>query len=719
MFTALVWWLLLSLIGVLALPLGSFTLRHLPDRGYAASRVLGVLVVSYVAWLVHYVADFAVAVTAGFVVLAGLSIFFGHKRWGAIAASLRQRAAYIAFLEIFCLAVLMMAMQYKLGTGAIAETEKPADFTMLNSLMQARRMPPHDPWLAGAPISYYYFGYYITGLLARLTSTPPGVAFNIGITLIWVLTALMGFAVGHALTHRRRYGLALAFALTVMGNLDYWFRAPHVYQYGDLREKYVMWPDDPAFAAGGKGVAEYLANPVSHNWDYWHASRVVDATEKERLITEFPAFSFFLGDLHPHVMSLPFFLLALSLSLNLLKAPLPGWGAFGSRLSWQVAQVLLLGVTFGSLGFLNSWDFPTVMLVLAVSLAVREMWALGTGLSVRWFLSFAKVGLPIAFLAFASYLPFYRALQTQLQGIEVVKDRTDLYYWPFLFGGFLIVLVPALVLRARGGSPAKAPAAAKPAVPAAEAGSGSERAKKDKPRKKERRAEPRPQAATGPQCVLCGAPPSGSPVCAKCGGEIVDPRPPAELPDARLRKTVGGLGSFLAGAVSPWGRVLVVLAVALALFDVSMSRRPEDLGKPEVANALESMTYQMDDPAVTVFCGWLVLLAMGALARRNETRELAFAHILAAFGFAILAACEWFYFKDLFSMFPHLARMNTVFKFYIHAWVLLAAAAVPLLAWLLRAVWSRWPMSGCAFSSQSTVRASSGRCVRKCSVPSR
>src|SRR5688500_8682348 len=115
--TALLWWLLLSLIGLLALPLSFFTLRHLPDRGYAGSRVLGVLVVAYVAWLVHYHADFKIAVACGFAVLAGLSFFFGRGLWAVHLDFLRRRAAYIVLVEVFCLVVLMAAADYKIGTG--------------------------------------------------------------------------------------------------------------------------------------------------------------------------------------------------------------------------------------------------------------------------------------------------------------------------------------------------------------------------------------------------------------------------------------------------------------------------------------------------------------------------------------------------------------------------------------------------------------------------
>ncbi len=46
------------------------------------------------------------------------------------------------------------------------------------------------------------------------------------------------------------------------------------------------------------------------NWWWWRATRVIDTLSGgqslDYTITEFPIFSFILGDLHPHVMNLPF-----------------------------------------------------------------------------------------------------------------------------------------------------------------------------------------------------------------------------------------------------------------------------------------------------------------------------------------------------------------------------------------------------------------------------
>ncbi len=39
--------------------------------------------------------------------------------------------------------------------------EKPMDFSFLNTLLRATALPPPEPWLAGTPLSYTYFGHFV------------------------------------------------------------------------------------------------------------------------------------------------------------------------------------------------------------------------------------------------------------------------------------------------------------------------------------------------------------------------------------------------------------------------------------------------------------------------------------------------------------------------------------------------------------------------------
>ena len=45
------WWLMLEGAGLLVLPLSFRLFRHLPDRGYALSKPLGLILVCYVLWM--------------------------------------------------------------------------------------------------------------------------------------------------------------------------------------------------------------------------------------------------------------------------------------------------------------------------------------------------------------------------------------------------------------------------------------------------------------------------------------------------------------------------------------------------------------------------------------------------------------------------------------------------------------------------------------------
>ena len=91
------------------------------------------------------------------------------------------------------------------------------------------------------------------------------------------------------------------------------------------------------------------------------------------MIDEFPFFSFLLGDLHPHVLGLPFVLLAIAVALHVALAGLSapersdGWrGRFRviDITGLGVAGLVSLAVIFGALAFLNTWDYPIYLALL-------------------------------------------------------------------------------------------------------------------------------------------------------------------------------------------------------------------------------------------------------------------------------------------------------------------------------------------------------------------
>ena len=153
-------------------------------------------------------------------------------------------------------------------------------------------------------------------------------------------------------------------------------------------------------------------------WWWWRASRVINTFNESGIgldftIQEFPLFSFVLGDLHPHVMSIPFVLTGLGAAFNIL-ASRERWGF--PWLRKNPAAAICLALLIGAAGFINAWDlmFLTTALMGAALLNTathsRPASALRKVLSST--LSLASIG-AVGILAFSTF--YFGTLAAQIR----------------------------------------------------------------------------------------------------------------------------------------------------------------------------------------------------------------------------------------------------------------------------------------------------------------
>ncbi len=369
----LLWLVVAEGVGLVAWPFAYLLFPFLKDRGYALSKPLGLLLLTYPVWLLgslHLIPATRAAILAVLVLLAvgGIGIFWRRRR--EMEAFVRREWGTLLVTEAVFLVLFLAWVGYRLYDPAIAHTEQPMDLAFLNASMKARFFPPEDPWLAGFPISYYYLGHLMAATLTELSGIFSAVAYNLALAL-WA--ALAGAAIfslvvtlvaaanpSRGIRAAWAYGLLgvvlLVGVSNLLGVLEF-LRLQGVGSAGFWQWLQVKGLESPSLVGG------WL--PQDHWW-WWRSTRVVDTLANgqslDYTITEFPYFSFLLGDLHAHLLSLPFVLLVLGFCLNLLLDPTAGVAPYARR---RLPFLMTLALALGALGFLNAWDLPTFALVVA------------------------------------------------------------------------------------------------------------------------------------------------------------------------------------------------------------------------------------------------------------------------------------------------------------------------------------------------------------------
>ncbi len=455
------WWALATLAGVAIFPLCARLLSGLPDRGYIIARPVGILVTGFVFWLL---ASFGfLSNTPGSMVLAwlivgvlSLIVFYtlrGHKNTIDWRAWWRHNRSGVIAAEIVFAVLLVGWCIVRTYQNGILYTEKDMELAFISAVMRSDSYPPNDPWMSGYAISYYYFGYVIAGMMSLLSGINSTTGFNLTTAMTFALTGLGTFGVVYNLVRSRarrfdndensvqarpRGGTAVATGLVgimlvlLMGNWQtLMIELP--YQSATASTEYLEF-----FDSDQRQVANTQPNDAVENWGYWYwfrSSRVLNDRDltgnRQEVIDEFPAFSFLLADNHPHVMSLPFTLVALTLALNTLLM----------RRAPRGLTVLFYAICLGGLIFLNTWDGPIYMIAVIAADALRRFIRNGgTRLTAADYFGLITLGISIVGLSVLLYLPFLIGFRSQLGGV-----LPNLQY-PTLFQQFFIHFAPFLII---------------------------------------------------------------------------------------------------------------------------------------------------------------------------------------------------------------------------------------------------------------------------------
>ncbi len=441
------WYVFITILGWLAFPLCAAVFKHANDRGFSVAKVIGLLVWGYLYWLGNLSGllanTTAGALSAVLLVLLAAILLVRRMDMGEVRTWLKEHRRVLVFQEIVFFSAFLIWVIVRGANPEIIGTEKPMELAFINGIYQSPSFPPNDPWLSGYAISYYYFGYLIVAALMHLLGTASGTAFNLAIAMTFALTAstssglLVNLLVqkAHDLPQTIDRGklrrillvslLAPLFILIVSngeGFLEMLHSRGLFWQTqadGSLTSGFWQWLDIQDLTQAPSLPLDWTPSRMGGTW-WWRASRVLqDYTitgQSREIIDEFPFFSYLLADLHPHVLAMPYVLLAMVAAFYVLRFSVAGIGGGANLwLYFKSPALWFFALTTGSLIFLNTWDFPFYfgLICLAFILPVFKADGWGRASWIKFFSFAISFGVACIFL----YFPFLVGLSSQAGGL--------------------------------------------------------------------------------------------------------------------------------------------------------------------------------------------------------------------------------------------------------------------------------------------------------------
>lgn len=311
---ALQWWVGIFILGIIVFPITSLLFSPFLDKGYAFTKSIGVLFLSYAMLLlgtVHLLRFSFLNLILLLLIILSVELLLAKKYPKIILSihmSIKKSWRWIIVEESLFLIVFFIWVFIRSFSPEINGLEKYMDYGFLNSILRSDFFPAKDMWFTPLPINYYYFGHFMTGVLTKLTLLKSEYTYNLMIATLASLTFVSSFSLATNLYQQilqKKYflkifvaGILSACIVTFSGNLHtlYTFFKPY-----ENEHPVPLW--------------NLTFSPATFPNSYWYpnATRFIYNT-----IHEFPIYSWTVSDLHGHVTDIPFVLTTLAYVFSLL-----------------------------------------------------------------------------------------------------------------------------------------------------------------------------------------------------------------------------------------------------------------------------------------------------------------------------------------------------------------------------------------------------------------
>jgi YYY domain-containing protein len=330
------WWLMLFALGLIFFPLANKLFGNFIDSGYAFSKTIAIIVLSYIA-LVSGILKILPFSKEALILTVALSAFLISKilkkQIREIFKIKKTTLIVIVLTEVIFLFSLLFLAFIRGQEPSIRGLEKFMDFGFMQAINKSVYFPPLDMWYGpddlkpdGYPINYYYFGHLTGALLVKLHGVLPSIGYNLVLATIFAQGVTLGFSLISTIVHSLRslvvknkrlkilpsifLGLLGTYILNLGGNLHTIYLFTKGYKNDEPVPFWTIFQSLDSIFTTMTTMNKSLLDALISNSSYWYpnATRFIPFT-----IHEFPSYSYVVADLHGHVFDIPFVLLLLAL----------------------------------------------------------------------------------------------------------------------------------------------------------------------------------------------------------------------------------------------------------------------------------------------------------------------------------------------------------------------------------------------------------------------